>query len=159
MDKGDKQRQNWQQELSLVPLLKEDINTLVMDYLVIEGYKEAASKFEKEAGVDSGIKLESISERVAIRNAVQSGDIPAAIERVNDLNPEILDLKPELIFHLKQQHLIELIRAGELEQALEFAQDELAPRGEENVHSKYHGSESDLKTNIEVKQEKQNFQL
>ena len=32
------------------------------------------------------------------------------IEKVNDLNPEILDSHPELYFMLKQQHLIELIR-------------------------------------------------
>ncbi|KAG8385576.1 hypothetical protein BUALT_Bualt03G0059500 [Buddleja alternifolia] len=37
-----------------------------------------------------------------------------------------------LFFHLQQQRLIELIRHGRVEEALEFAQEELAPRGEEN---------------------------
>ena len=36
---------------------------------------------------------------------------------------------------MQQQRLIELIRAGETEEALEFAQEYLAPHGEEN--SKY----------------------
>ncbi|KAG6519965.1 hypothetical protein ZIOFF_016994 [Zingiber officinale] len=44
----------------------------------------------------------------------------------------ILDTNPQLYFHLQQQRLIELIRSGKIEEALEFAQEELAPRGEEN---------------------------
>jgi hypothetical protein len=48
---------------------------------------------------------------------------------------QILDTNPQLFFHLQQQRLIELIRCGKIEEALEFAQEELAPRGEENVSS------------------------
>lgn len=47
---------------------------------------------------------------------------------------QILDTNPQLFFHLQQQRLIELIRNGKIEEALEFAQEELAPRGEENVN-------------------------
>lgn len=46
---------------------------------------------------------------------------------------QILDTNPQLFFHLQQQRLIELIRNGKIQEALEFAQEELAPRGEENV--------------------------
>lgn len=46
---------------------------------------------------------------------------------------QILDTNPQLFFQLQQQRLIELIRNGEVEEALEFAQEELAARGEENV--------------------------
>ena len=41
---------------------------------------------------------------------------------MNDLNPEILDTNPRLFFHLQQQRLIELIRSGDLDAALDFAQ-------------------------------------
>lgn len=51
------------------------------------------------------------------------------------LSSQILDTNPQLFFHLQQQRLIELIRAGKIEEALEFAQEELAPRGEENVRN------------------------
>ena len=37
-----------------------------------------------------------------------------------------------MYFRLQQQKLIEYIRQGRVVEALEFAQDELAPRGEEN---------------------------
>jgi hypothetical protein len=49
--------------------------------------------------------------------------------------PQILEERAQLFFHLQQQQLIELIRAGNIEQALEFAQEYLAPRGEENVRT------------------------
>jgi hypothetical protein len=88
-----------------------------MNYLVIEGYKEAAEKFQQESGTareyssfqyfsfwdelisillhlltaaTAGIDLNSISDRMLIRNAIQSGNIEEGIERVNDLNPEVL---------------------------------------------------------------------
>lgn len=51
---------------------------------------------------------------------------------MNDLNPEILDTNPRLFFRLQQQQLIELIRQGKIDDALQFAMEELAPRGEEN---------------------------
>ncbi|CAJ0644524.1 16228_t:CDS:2 [Entrophospora sp. SA101] len=43
-----------------------------------------------------------------------------------------MNTNPKLYFHLQQQRLIEYIRQGRVSEALEFAQDELAPLGEEN---------------------------
>lgn len=45
---------------------------------------------------------------------------------------KILDTNHTLYFHLQQQKLIEYIRQGNIPEALRFAQEELAPRGEEN---------------------------
>lgn len=41
---------------------------------------------------------------------------------MNDLDPEILESQQGLFFHLQQQRLIELIRQGQLAEALHFAQ-------------------------------------
>jgi glucose-induced degradation protein 8 len=71
-------------------------------------------------------------DRMEIRRAVHSGRIESAIDRVNDLDPEILEESPALFFRLQQQRFIELIREGKTEEALEFAQESLAPRGEEH---------------------------
>jgi len=103
-----------------------------MNYLVVEGYKDAAEKFQKESGTDPGVQLDLITERTAIRQAIQRGQIEAGIERVNNLNPQILERDPKLVFHLKQQRLIELIREGDIDKALLFAQEEMAPTGEQN---------------------------
>ncbi|KAM9989649.1 hypothetical protein ACTFIY_005676 [Dictyostelium cf. discoideum] len=122
----------WDDKLAEVNISKSDLNKLVMNYLVIEGYQEAAAKFQEESSTQTTVDLASIADRMAIRSAIQCGDIEKGIEIVNDLNPEILDTNPQLYFHLQQQKLIELIRKGMTAEALKFAQDELAPQGEEN---------------------------
>ncbi|KAF9044619.1 hypothetical protein BDZ89DRAFT_1059091 [Hymenopellis radicata] len=104
-----------------------------MDYLVIEGYKSAAEEFSQEAKIAPPVDFESMESRMNIREALQRGDVEDAITRVNDLNPEILDTNPALYFHLQQQKLIEFIRHGRIADAIQFAQDELAPRGEEST--------------------------
>ena len=58
--------------------------------------------------------LGSIADRMEIRSAIQNGDVEKAMERVNDLNPELLETNPSLYFHLQQQRLIELIRQGKV---------------------------------------------
>ena len=50
---------------------------------------EAAQIFEQECGTSPGINLSAITDRTEIRKAVQSGNVEEAIERVNDLNPEV----------------------------------------------------------------------
>ncbi|CAA0825120.1 LisH and RanBPM domains containing protein [Striga hermonthica] len=125
-------RADWEKKLDDVKVRKEDMNKLVMNFLVTEGYMEAAEKFRLESGTEPYIDLATITDRIAVKKAVQSGNVEDAIVKVNDLNPEILDTNPQLYFHLQQQRLIELIRNGKVEEALEFAQEELAPRGEEN---------------------------
>ena len=50
---------------------------------------EAAQTFEKESGTAPGVDLAAITDRMEIRKAVQSGNVEEAIERVNDLNPEV----------------------------------------------------------------------
>ncbi|KAF6163188.1 hypothetical protein GIB67_025052 [Kingdonia uniflora] len=125
-------REEWEKKLSDAKIRREDMNELVMNYLVTEGYVEAAERFKTESGTEPDIDLATITDRMAVKKAVQCGNVEDAIEKVNDLNPEILDTNPQLFFHLQQQKLIELIRNGKVEEALEFAQEELAPRGEEN---------------------------
>ncbi|KAJ7092640.1 lish motif-containing protein [Mycena epipterygia] len=124
--------EEWDRRLHEVQVTKHDLNRLIMDYLVIEGYKSAAEEFCQEAQLTPPVDFESIESRMDIRDALQRGDVEDAITRVNDLNPEILDTNPALYFHLQQQKLIEFIRRGEITEALQFAQDELAPRGEES---------------------------
>jgi len=122
----------WDRRLHEVQISKQDLNRLIMDYLVIEGYKSAAEEFSQESGLMPCAEFESIESRMWIREALQRGDVEDAITRVNDLDPEILDTNPKLFFHLQQQKLIEFIRQGRIGDALQFAQEELAPRGEEN---------------------------
>lgn len=124
--------EQWEQRLSQVSVSKEDMNRLVMDFLVTEGYVDAARAFKEESGTSPGVDLGDIAGRMDIRAAVQGGRIEDAIDRVNDLDPEILEEQQGLLFHLQQQRLIEMIREGKTQEALEFAREYLAPTGEEH---------------------------
>lgn len=101
-----------------------------MNYLVIEGYKEAAERFAKEASLSPSTELSSIEDRMRIRSAIQAGRLEEALDRINDLAGDLLDSHPRLYFHLQQQRLVELIRTDQLDAALAFAQDILAPKAE-----------------------------
>jgi hypothetical protein len=43
-------KEEWEKKLSEVKIRKEDMNKLVMNFLVTEGYVEAAEKFQMESG-------------------------------------------------------------------------------------------------------------
>ncbi len=126
MQSPDKKKiliKEWDSKIAAVKIRKEDMNRLVMNFLVTEvplksfndilclfadrsismgftaqiqpaflllqGYVEAAHTFEKESGTPPGVDLGAITDRMEIRKAVQSGNVEEAIERVNDLNPEV----------------------------------------------------------------------
>lgn len=129
----DISKEVWLDKLQSNHITRADMNRLIMNYLVTEGFKEAAEKFQKESGLQPSIELDTLDERIKIREAIQTGRIQEAISLVNSLHPELLDTDKYLYFHLQQQHLIELIRCRDVEAALEFAQTHLAERGEENA--------------------------
>ena len=79
----------WKFGADVFPMLYRDLNRLIMDYLVIEGYKSAAEEFSQEANLTPPMDFESIESRMDIREALQRGDVEDAITRVNDLNPEV----------------------------------------------------------------------
>ena len=58
---------------------------------------------------------------------MKQGRVKEAMELVNDLDPETLDTNPRLFFRLKLQQLIETIREGDVDKALDFAEAEVAP--------------------------------
>ncbi|MCJ1277565.1 hypothetical protein MMC21_005378 [Puttea exsequens] len=105
-----------------------------MQYLISEGYPSAAQKFAHEANIQPEIDIEPIQDRVAIREAIHSGDIQSAIEKINEFDPEILDTDASLHFSLLRLQLIQLIRKAtdtpnaDITAALDFATTHLAPR-------------------------------
>ncbi|XP_075236188.1 GID complex subunit 8 homolog protein Houki [Lycorma delicatula] len=123
-------KEEWLSRLEGMHVQRGEMNKLIMNYLVTEGFKEAAEKFQQESGVTPAIDLDSMDNRIRIRDAIQSGRIQEATMLVNQLHPELLDNDRYLYFHLQQLHLIELIRCGKVEEALQFAQDQLSEAGE-----------------------------
>lgn len=123
-------KDDWMNRLEGLHIQRADMNKLIMNYLVTEGFKEAAEKFQQESGVSPSMELDSLDDRIRIRDAIQSGRIQEATALVNQLHPELLDNDRYLYFHLQQLHLIELIRNGRIEEALHFAQEQLSEAGE-----------------------------
>ncbi|OTB01127.1 hypothetical protein M426DRAFT_323775 [Hypoxylon sp. CI-4A] len=111
---------------------KSDINALILDYLTIAGYPNAAAKFSTEANLSPQQPSTSIQSRQQIQTFIHRGDIESAIHALNDLDPSILDKDESLHFALLRLQLVELIRksrpSGDIEPALEFAQTQLGPK-------------------------------
>ena len=101
-------------------------------FFISEGFKEAAEKFKDEAGIKRNVELSGMDSRIKIRDAIQAGRVAEATAMVHQMYPELLDDDRYLFFHLQQQQLIEFIREGKVEEALKFASDQLAERGEES---------------------------
>ncbi|XP_067856594.1 glucose-induced degradation protein 8 homolog [Heptranchias perlo] len=125
-------KDEWMEKLNNLHIQRADMNRLIMNYLVTEGFKEAAEKFRVESGIEPSVDPDTLDERIKIREVILNGQIQEAIALINSLHPELLDTNRYLYFHLQQQHLIELIRQRETEAALEFAQTQLAEQGEES---------------------------
>ena len=69
--------------------MDSDINNVVMDYLITEGYPLAARSLAVEANMQPKTDFESINERVEIRDSIHKGDLQTAIEKINELNPQV----------------------------------------------------------------------
>ncbi|KAH8395186.1 hypothetical protein KR222_006722 [Zaprionus bogoriensis] len=124
-------KEEWIQRLEQFPFKQADMNRLIMNYLVTEGFKEAAEKFQHEAELEPSVELSSLDDRILIREAIQAGRIEEASRLVNQLHPNLLSNELYLFFHMQQLQLIELIRAGKVEEALAFAQSKLSESGDE----------------------------
>eukprot|EP00944_MAST-04C_sp_MAST-4C-sp1_P008612 g8612.t1 len=106
------------------------LNKLVMSYLIVEGDQLAARTFAEESGTTPDIDLSTIEQRQNIRQNILKGDMDGAIESINVLNKDILHSSEDglsLLFSLKKQTAIEIIRSGDVAKALKYVQDEVGP--------------------------------
>lgn len=54
-----------------------------------------------ESGIEPSVDLDSLDERIKIREMILKGQIQEAIALINSLHPELLDTKRYLYFHLQ----------------------------------------------------------
>ena len=123
---------SWEEKIKTYRLPRSELNKVVVEYLLKEGFREAVLAFQAEAKVEPPVDMKLLEEQLKIRSAVEQGSIQEAVVLVNNVDPEILDTNSKLSFHLQHQHLLELIQHGDVEGALRFAQEELAAQGEES---------------------------
>ena len=79
-----------------VPL--RDVNNLIMDYLINEGYPSAAEKFAMEANIEQPPDDSNIVLRVQIRDSIHRGDLQQAIELIGEASPEVCSFLPFRLF-------------------------------------------------------------
>ena len=127
LKQGKISNEKWNGELSKIKINRDDMNKLVLNYLIIEGYKEAVIKFTKESNLTCEYDLELLEKRIQIRNLIIKGKIDEAINLINNINSEILEKNPSIHFELEKQKLIEIIKANKVEEAIMFAQNTLFP--------------------------------
>lgn len=92
-------------------LTRNEINRLILEYLIVEGYKDAAEKFQNEIGIEEPLTEvhstgASLEERMEIREAVLSRRIEFTIDRVNQLWPELFENNPYIYFQVMSLILI-----------------------------------------------------
>mmetsp|Transcript_13063 Transcript_13063/g.19716 ORF Transcript_13063/g.19716 Transcript_13063/m.19716 type:complete len:381 (+) Transcript_13063:84-1226(+) len=122
----------WLEKMKLVSVNSSEMNAIIFDYLIVEGYVDAARSFAEEASMDiSSINFDAISRRVRVRSLIQEGNMDAALLELAEMNPSILE-DDELHFQLKQQQVIELIRKNDIDGALALTQESLTPHGLKN---------------------------
>ncbi|KAI2614306.1 CTLH/CRA C-terminal to lish motif domain-containing protein [Hypoxylon fragiforme] len=111
---------------------KSDINALILDYLTVAGYPNAAAKFSTEANLSPQQPTSAIQARQQIQTFIHKGEIENATHALNELDPSILDEDEPLHFALLRLQLVELIRKSrpgdDIGPALEFAQTQLGPK-------------------------------
>jgi LisH len=95
--------EQWQKKLDAIKLSKtyssqsplllmtmSDLNVLIMNYLVHQGYPSSAVSFAREANLAlSKESVDSITARMKIRNKIHAGEIEGAIHDINTLNPQV----------------------------------------------------------------------
>ena len=126
----------WHALLASAHVDEAQSNALVLNYLVVEGYKAAGDAFareasgvsEREAHAAQQLSDGDVAARAAIRAAVHGGDVVRGIEQLNDLQPDLLDGDARLAYALQLQRLVELVRLGDADRAVQLARAELAPR-------------------------------
>ncbi|VDM61587.1 unnamed protein product [Angiostrongylus costaricensis] len=105
----------------------QEMGKLIVDYLISEGYREAAELLCQESGLElPKDDIKNLDARMNIRCAIIEGRLEDALRLVKELCPTLLDENREVRFHLMQQNLIEMIRRGEMEKSLEYAQENLS---------------------------------
>lgn len=63
-----------------------------------------------ESGIEPSVDLDSLDERIKIREMILKGQIQEAIALINSLHPELLDTNRYLYFHLQVHVKPELLR-------------------------------------------------
>ena len=131
-------------------------NHLILQHLIRHGFYEPAVHFAAEACFPSKISKAlsdkssfcQLYRRSKIRRLIWKGKVDLAELEIISLDDSILPSCPELQFHLRKQRFVEMCRESKVEEAIEFAQEKLAPLVQ-NYEAKTSLADSSLRKELE----------
>lgn len=103
----------WNKRLESQIVQKQELNQVVLNYLIFEGYESTATKFGKEIGINlqDYYEMNSINFRKKIKNYLLNGEIQIVIDQLKLEYPDLLEKNQFLHFKLLLLHLIEMIKS------------------------------------------------
>ncbi|PWA35382.1 glucose-induced degradation protein 8 [Artemisia annua] len=116
---------DWNELFKKGKIKKEDMDMMVMDFLVNKEFARAAESFHKESGCPLGIEDTSLLEtQRTVKDLIFHREMDEVIDLLNEkLGPIFLKERPDLHFRLEQQKMIELCREEDFEAALAFSHE------------------------------------
>jgi hypothetical protein len=83
----------WLDHLRTKSINKDSMDRLVLDFLIKEGYKQAATDFAEEAGLLIDLSNQkNMSEKHEIRKLLLAEEIDSVIENIDKVDPDVRDL-------------------------------------------------------------------
>nr|KAG5694183.1 hypothetical protein BaRGS_016029 [Batillaria attramentaria] len=106
-EKEEASKEEWMSRLQNTHVTRADMNKLIMNYLVTEGFKEAAEKFRMEAGVTPPVELDALDDRIQLRSLklielIRDKDVEAALHYAQTHLSERVEENPEVMSELEK---------------------------------------------------------
>ncbi|PWA88387.1 glucose-induced degradation protein 8 [Artemisia annua] len=123
--KEDVSEDDWNELFKKGKFKKADMDMMVMDFLVNKEFAKVAETFHKESGCPLGIEdLSPLGIQKIVRDLILNRQFDEVISLLNEKFGSIfLKDRPEIIFHLEQQKMIEMCRRRDFEAALAFSRE------------------------------------
>ncbi|CRG95075.1 RanBPM and CLTH-like protein, putative [Plasmodium gallinaceum] len=118
---------NWLKEFEYTKIHENDLNEVLMNYFCVHRMYDVANEFKKEANVKPDMPIDTVKTRYLIQSEIMNNKIEKAIEHINNLDQGILKKHKDIIFFLKKQQLLKLILNNNINEAIVYSQQELAP--------------------------------
>ena len=122
--------EKWQKELNVQKMNKDKMNKIIANYLFIQGYCQPLKKFITEAKIQFDFDEKLLNQRFLIRQLITTNQIEKAILEINSIDKNILIENKVINFVLQRQILFNYIKENKLQEALNFAKDNLLPLSE-----------------------------
>ena len=122
--------EKWQKELNVQKMNKDKMNKIIANYLFIQGYCQPLKKFISEAKIQFDFDEKLLNQRFLIRQLITTNQIEKAIQEINSIDKSILIENKVINFVLQRQILFNYIKENKLQEALNFAKDNLLPLSE-----------------------------